>query len=100
MLRPEIIAGLVVTVVVVSAAALFAAFGGDGEMGGCKERCGKHRSLETWLRPHGAASRLPPGRVHFEAKSYWQEVLPEHVCPPGLQYQMDFETGKNYARLA
>eukprot|EP00746_Dinoflagellata_sp_MGD_P051947 gnl/MRDRNA2_/MRDRNA2_230690_c0_seq1.p1 gnl/MRDRNA2_/MRDRNA2_230690_c0~~gnl/MRDRNA2_/MRDRNA2_230690_c0_seq1.p1 ORF type:complete len:208 (-),score=62.85 gnl/MRDRNA2_/MRDRNA2_230690_c0_seq1:64-687(-) len=39
-------------------------------------------------------------RVPFIPTATWQEVLPIHICPKGLQFQMDMKTGKNYARFA
>eukprot|EP00929_Paragymnodinium_shiwhaense_P044086 TRINITY_DN22619_c0_g1_i1.p1 TRINITY_DN22619_c0_g1~~TRINITY_DN22619_c0_g1_i1.p1 ORF type:complete len:503 (-),score=109.76 TRINITY_DN22619_c0_g1_i1:190-1698(-) len=43
--------------------------------------------------------RLPPGRVWFEASHEWNEVAPNAICPAGLEYRFDMQTGKNYARL-
>eukprot|EP00948_MAST-09A_sp_MAST-9A-sp1_P003530 g3530.t1 len=31
--------------------------------------------------------------------SEWQEIPQGWACPPGLEFRMDFETGRNYARL-
>ncbi|CAE8621228.1 unnamed protein product, partial [Polarella glacialis] len=39
-------------------------------------------------------------RIPFQATSSWQEVLPQHLCPKGLQFRMDVTSGKNYARLS
>eukprot|EP00928_Gymnodinium_smaydae_P055154 TRINITY_DN38750_c0_g1_i1.p1 TRINITY_DN38750_c0_g1~~TRINITY_DN38750_c0_g1_i1.p1 ORF type:complete len:320 (-),score=49.38 TRINITY_DN38750_c0_g1_i1:70-990(-) len=44
-------------------------------------------------------SALPRGKVYFKPTEVYQEVLPEHVLPNGLELRMDFETGKNFARL-
>lgn len=44
-------------------------------------------------------SKLPPGKTMFEPTFDWQEVKENDVCPPGLEFRMEFETGKNYARL-
>jgi len=44
-------------------------------------------------------SRLPPGKFYFRPTTSWQEVLSDHVIPNGLELRMDFETGRNYARL-
>ena len=43
---------------------------------------------------------LPPGRSYFQASYDWQEVESHHICPAGLEYQMDLSTGKSYARLS
>ena len=29
----------------------------------------------------------------------WQVVDPDHICPAGLEYQMDLSTGQSLARL-
>ena len=42
---------------------------------------------------------LPPSRIAFTPEEQWREVLPHHLCPPGLELQMYFGSGKNYARL-
>lgn len=34
----------------------------------------------------------------FEPSSEWQEVPPGYPCPPGGEFRMDFQTGKNWAR--
>ena len=36
---------------------------------------------------------------HFKPTAEWQEVLPGQVCPAGLEFRMDFDSGKNWARL-
>lgn len=41
----------------------------------------------------------PAGTVTFQPSTEWQEVPPGAVCPAGLEYHMDMQTGKNYARL-
>jgi len=46
-----------------------------------------------------AELRLPPGKVWFEATSSWREVPENAICPGGLEYRFDMQTGKNYARL-
>eukprot|EP00440_Ansanella_granifera_P063803 gb/GFBE01069172.1/.p1 GENE.gb/GFBE01069172.1/~~gb/GFBE01069172.1/.p1 ORF type:complete len:209 (+),score=65.71 gb/GFBE01069172.1/:1-627(+) len=54
--------------------------------------------------PSTAAAEAPKVptilRIPFQATTDWQEVLPEHMCPRGLQFRMDVKTGKNYARLS
>lgn len=44
-------------------------------------------------------AQLPEGKVWFEAAQEWREVLPNAICPAGLEYRFDMATGKNYARL-
>ena len=65
--------------------------------------------------------RLPFGRFRFRPQMFWQEVLPEHgtsratqtthltladalssltVVDSSLQFEADFSSGKNYARIA
>eukprot|EP00928_Gymnodinium_smaydae_P073771 TRINITY_DN56901_c0_g1_i1.p1 TRINITY_DN56901_c0_g1~~TRINITY_DN56901_c0_g1_i1.p1 ORF type:complete len:211 (+),score=49.70 TRINITY_DN56901_c0_g1_i1:83-715(+) len=41
----------------------------------------------------------PVARIPFMATKDWQEVLPEHICGRGLQFTMNVQTGKSYARL-
>eukprot|EP00928_Gymnodinium_smaydae_P064086 TRINITY_DN47501_c0_g1_i1.p1 TRINITY_DN47501_c0_g1~~TRINITY_DN47501_c0_g1_i1.p1 ORF type:complete len:490 (+),score=106.07 TRINITY_DN47501_c0_g1_i1:84-1553(+) len=43
--------------------------------------------------------RLPKGRVWFEASPEWREVPANAICPGGLEYRFDMQTGKNFARL-
>jgi len=42
---------------------------------------------------------LPRGRLRFRATPFYQEVLEDHLLPPGLEIQMDMEKGVNMARL-
>merc|ERR1712083_1105078 len=49
--------------------------------------------------PESAKPALQIYRPAFVPTANWQEVLPEHVCPRGLQFFMDMNTGKNFARL-
>jgi len=44
-------------------------------------------------------AQLPEGKVWFEAAPEWQEVPQNAICPAGLEYRFDMETGRNYARL-
>jgi hypothetical protein len=39
-------------------------------------------------------------RTMFRPTLEWQEVLSYHVCPAGLEFRMDFASGKNYARAS
>lgn len=39
------------------------------------------------------------GRVDFRATRRWQAVESFHICPTGLQYEMDMASGATYARL-
>merc|ERR1711865_361348 len=43
---------------------------------------------------------LPRGRLRFRASRAYQEVLPDHCLPAGLEIKMDVTTGKNLARLS
>ena len=47
-----------------------------------------------------AGTALPAGKRHFLPTAEWREVERDMVCPPGLEYRLDFESGKNFARLA
>ena len=47
-----------------------------------------------------AGTALPAGKRHFLPTAEWREVEGDMVCPPGLEYRLDFESGKNFARLA
>ena len=40
-----------------------------------------------------------PDGIAFTPEEEWREVLPQHVRPPGLEFDMDFDSGKKYARL-
>jgi hypothetical protein len=46
-----------------------------------------------------ARMKLPSDRTWFEASWEWQEVPPNAVCPGGLEYRFDMQTGRNFARL-
>jgi len=37
--------------------------------------------------------------ILFRPQLFYQEILPEHVCPAGLEFKMNMETGKNYGRI-
>jgi len=46
---------------------------------------------------HGAAAG---GRSFFRPALFWQELLEDgHVCDAGLEFKMNFETGKNQCRF-
>lgn len=56
-------------------------------------------SLFKKVRSHdGSVSRRSKTYVPFIATDEWQPVFPYHICPCGLQYKMDFQTGMNMAR--
>ena len=38
--------------------------------------------------------------MRFRPQLFWQEVLPEHIADASLQFEADFASGKNYARIA
>ena len=42
---------------------------------------------------------LPEGKTMFIPSKSWKEVLPNEVCPAGLEFKMDFSSGRNFARL-
>mmetsp|Transcript_66528 Transcript_66528/g.187383 ORF Transcript_66528/g.187383 Transcript_66528/m.187383 type:complete len:467 (-) Transcript_66528:164-1564(-) len=46
-----------------------------------------------------ARLQLSGGRVWFEPTRDWREVPRNAVCPGGLEYRMDMESGRNFARL-
>ena len=60
---------------------------------------GKGQSKKV-VPPVVQASPVTTFRVPFQPTTEWQELLPEHVCPAGLQFRMDMASGKNYARFA
>lgn len=49
--------------------------------------------------PEAPKAPSPIARIPFQATTEWQEVLPHHLCPKGLQFTMDVRSGKNFARL-
>jgi hypothetical protein len=51
-------------------------------------------------KPKPKAAAAPLVRVSFQPTREWQEVLPEHVCPKGMQFRMDLASGKSFGRLA
>lgn len=61
----------------------------------------------TWPRAHACIILLPTEAttpvsstsLRFIPTSEWAEVPKGAVCPVGLEYKMDVDTGKNYARL-
>lgn len=54
---------------------------------------------EERARGEGDGMHLPPGRVWFVPTPHWREVPPNAICPAGLEYRLDMETGRNFARL-
>mmetsp|Transcript_67309 Transcript_67309/g.161362 ORF Transcript_67309/g.161362 Transcript_67309/m.161362 type:complete len:477 (-) Transcript_67309:81-1511(-) len=44
--------------------------------------------------------QLPAGRTWFEPSFEWREVPTGAVCPGGLEFRLDMQTGRNFARLA
>eukprot|EP00435_Cladocopium_sp_Y103_P012194 s2155_g3.t1 len=63
-------------------------------------RTRRRELLEDRKRQRGEALRLPEGKVWFEATAEWQEVPPNGICAAGLEYRLDMQTGRNFARLA
>jgi len=47
----------------------------------------------------GMQLQLPAGRVWFEPTGVWREVPQNAICPAGLEYRFDMQTGKNFARF-
>lgn len=47
----------------------------------------------------GKHMNLPAGRVWFEPTHDWREVPQNAICPAGLEYRFDMQTGRNFARL-
>mmetsp|Transcript_39685 Transcript_39685/g.71249 ORF Transcript_39685/g.71249 Transcript_39685/m.71249 type:complete len:472 (+) Transcript_39685:67-1482(+) len=66
-----------------------------------REKVRERREQLRRERADGNAARLhlPADRVWFEASDEWREVPQNAVCPGGLEYRFDMETGRNYARL-
>ena len=54
--------------------------------------------LAALLPPHGV--HKPSGRVLFTPTKEWRAVPDGAICPAGLEFQVNLETGANYARLA
>jgi len=65
-----------------------------------KVRAARLRIREERSAQQGARLHLPEGKVWFEASREWQEVPGNAVCPAGLEYRFDMQTGRNYARLS
>lgn len=63
-------------------------------------RTRRRELLEDRKRQRGETLRLPEGKVWFEATAEWQEVPPNGICAAGLEYRLDMQTGRNFARLA
>jgi hypothetical protein len=66
------------------------------------------RHLAYWARPDWreraaaadkTSNQQPPLRgEHFAPSPEWQVVPDGYPCPPGGEFRMDFQTGKNWAR--
>lgn len=57
-----------------------------------RDACRKQRVLSPDFK-------LPEGKVWFDASIRWQEVPPDAVCPGGLEYRINMETGRNWAKI-
>lgn len=64
-----------------------------------KIRTVRARIREERALGQSARLQLAPGRIWFEASLEWQEVPQNAVCPGGLEYRCDMQTGRNFARL-
>jgi hypothetical protein len=64
-----------------------------------KVRSTRCRLREDRALGQEARLRLPKGRTWFEASLEWQEVPTNAICPGGLEYRFDMQTGKNFARM-
>mmetsp|Transcript_101943 Transcript_101943/g.287727 ORF Transcript_101943/g.287727 Transcript_101943/m.287727 type:complete len:489 (+) Transcript_101943:58-1524(+) len=64
-----------------------------------KVRAQRETLREVRSKAKAAQLNLPPGRVWFDATRDWHEVPPNAVCPGGLEYRCDMQTGRNYARV-
>lgn len=51
------------------------------------------------LRCPGEGLKLPEGKVWFQASLDWREVPANAVCPGGLEFRCDMQTGRNFARI-
>merc|ERR1712232_12056 len=60
---------------------------------------GKGQAKKKEVKPAAGPEINSLVRPRFIPTAEWQEVLPEHVCPRGLQFRMDVATGRNFARL-
>jgi hypothetical protein len=65
-----------------------------------KVRARRKRLQEERSRQRGQELKLPEGRTWFEASFEWQEVPGHAICPAGLEYRFDMQTGRNFARLS
>eukprot|EP00931_Biecheleriopsis_adriatica_P102654 TRINITY_DN77598_c0_g1_i1.p1 TRINITY_DN77598_c0_g1~~TRINITY_DN77598_c0_g1_i1.p1 ORF type:complete len:481 (-),score=139.32 TRINITY_DN77598_c0_g1_i1:132-1520(-) len=65
-----------------------------------KVRTRRSMLREERKRKRGEELRIPEGKVWFEATAEWQEVPGNAICPAGLEYRFDMQTGRNYARLS
>jgi len=50
-------------------------------------------------RQRARALGLPESAAYFEATFEWHEVPKGAVCPAGLEYRCDMQTGRNFARI-
>jgi len=57
--------------------------------------CIEKAELQKLLR----RAELMKEKVEFKANDTWQPVKSYHICPKGLQYQMDMATGETNAKL-
>mmetsp|Transcript_2289 Transcript_2289/g.5919 ORF Transcript_2289/g.5919 Transcript_2289/m.5919 type:complete len:267 (-) Transcript_2289:38-838(-) len=57
------------------------------------------RGMTQIFYPTRFGTGLPPGKMYFRPSEAYQEVLPEHVIPNGLDLRMDMDSGKNFARF-
>lgn len=62
-------------------------------------RAMRERLREERAHEHAKRLRLADGRLWFEPTFEWREVPSNAVCPGGLEYRLDMETGRNFARL-
>ena len=74
---------------------------------GTSERLDKVQQMTQLTESTSSGQEIPEvsrerdllhGKTAFVPEEQWREVLPHHVCPPGLEFRMDFASGKNYAR--
>ena len=55
--------------------------------------------LTLLLVDEDAPDRPQQDRILFTATRDWQEVHSYHICPAGLEFRMDLDTGRSFARL-
>jgi len=59
------------------------------------QHCIEKAELQKLLR----RAESKAGKVDFTPTNTWQAVKSYHICPTGLQYEMDMKTGKTVAKL-